>query len=249
MALAAWDLEPETDERFIKNGNTLLDGLKKFQLPDGGMIHSLDGEEEETNGNNMAGYQALYALEAVCRLREGKCGVFDLSDAPEISKADVEKAGKELPERTEETKKSGEEAQADTQKRTIFMTAGIAGAVVLIVIVFLILIPEGQEKKNCQARRLPAWMTRMMMSGKKLQKVVIGIEKNIIMLGIVLLLVVILATGTKIQSVDEYYLTHMEDISEDAETVTMSIRCDTVLENWDKRTRSCAMKNMCPQTA
>lgn len=54
------------------------------------------------------------------------------------------------------------------------------------------------------------------------------------MLGVILLLMVILATGTKIQSVDEYYLTHMEDISEDAETVTMSIRCDTVLDNWDK---------------
>lgn len=148
MALAAWGLEPETDERFIKNGNTLLDGLKNFHLPDGGMIHSLDGEEEETAGNNMAGYQALYALEAVCRLREGKCGVFDMSDAPEISKADIEKAGEDLSELTEETQKSGEEARADTQNRTILMTAGIAGAVVLIVIIFLILVLRDRKRKR-----------------------------------------------------------------------------------------------------
>lgn len=38
----------------------------------------------------------------------------------------------------------------------------------------------------------------------------------------------------EIQSVDEYYLTHMEDIKKDSETVTISIRCDTVLDNWDK---------------
>lgn len=54
------------------------------------------------------------------------------------------------------------------------------------------------------------------------------------MIGVVILLVAILASGTKIQSVDEYYLTHMEDIKKDSETVTISIRCDTVLDNWDK---------------
>lgn len=35
MALASWGRDPETDEQFIKNGNTLLDGLKQFQLSDG----------------------------------------------------------------------------------------------------------------------------------------------------------------------------------------------------------------------
>lgn len=59
-------------------------------------------------------------------------------------------------------------------------------------------------------------------------------KKNILMIGVILLLVVILATGTKIESVDEYYLNHMENITEDSQTVTISIRCDTILDNWDK---------------
>lgn len=59
-------------------------------------------------------------------------------------------------------------------------------------------------------------------------------KKNILMVGVIALLAVLLALGTDIQSVDEYYLTHMEDITEDSETVTLSIRCDTVLDNWDK---------------
>ena len=62
------------------------------------------------------------------------------------------------------------------------------------------------------------------------------------MIGVVILLVAILASGTKIQSVDEYYLTHMEDLKEDSETVTLSLRCDTVLENWDKLTVSSCRK-------
>ena len=51
-------------------------------------------------------------------------------------------------------------------------------------------------------------------------------KKNIVMIGIMLVLALVLIRGTKIQSVDEYYLTHMEDIQEDSETVTISIKCE-----------------------
>ena len=68
-------------------------------------------------------------------------------------------------------------------------------------------------------------------------------KKNILLIGIIVMLVRILAKGVRIQSVEEYYLTHTEDITEDSETVTVSIRCDTLLkeENWkklDKQLRS-----------
>ena len=148
MALASWGRDPETDGQFIKNGNTLLDGLRQFQLEDGGMIHSLDGEEEETAGNNMASYQTVYALEAVCRLREGKCKIFDMSDAPVISQEEIDKAGESLPELTEETQKTGEEAKEDTENRSIIMTACIAGAVVLVVVIFLVLALRDRKKKS-----------------------------------------------------------------------------------------------------
>ena len=148
VALASWGHDPDTDGQFIKNGNTLLDGLRQFQLEDGGMIHSLDGEEEETTGNNMASYQTVYALEAVCRLREGKCKIFDMSDAPVISQEEIDKAGESLPELTEETQKTGEEAKEDTENRSIIMTACIAGAVVLVVVIFLVLALRDRKKKS-----------------------------------------------------------------------------------------------------
>ena len=49
------------------------------------------------------------------------------------------------------------------------------------------------------------------------------VKKNILMGAFLLVLILVLVSGTKIQSVDEYYLTHMEDITEDSETVTISI--------------------------
>ncbi|MGO5549774.1 DUF4430 domain-containing protein [Lachnospiraceae bacterium LCP19S3_B12] len=59
-------------------------------------------------------------------------------------------------------------------------------------------------------------------------------KRNILMVGVLALLVLALALFTDIQSVEDYYLTHMEDITPDSETVTISIRCDTVLDNWNK---------------
>ncbi|MBV1817071.1 DUF4430 domain-containing protein [Anaerosalibacter bizertensis] len=59
-------------------------------------------------------------------------------------------------------------------------------------------------------------------------------KKDLLVLAFIILLIAIVASGTKIQSVDEYYLTHIDEITEDSETVTISIRCDTILDNWDK---------------
>ena len=47
-------------------------------------------------------------------------------------------------------------------------------------------------------------------------------------------LVLCLVCFADIESVDEYYMSHMEDITENSETVTITIRCDTILDNYDK---------------
>lgn len=39
--------------------------------------------------------------------------------------------------------------------------------------------------------------------------------------------------GVHFQSVDEYYLEHIDDITPESETVFISIRCDTILQNYD----------------
>ncbi len=58
-------------------------------------------------------------------------------------------------------------------------------------------------------------------------------KKDLLAVCIAILLIVFVCTGTKIQSVDDYYLTHIDDITEDSETVFLSIECSTILENWD----------------
>lgn len=73
-------------------------------------------------------------------------------------------------------------------------------------------------------------------------------KKDLIAAAIAIFLIVLIASGTKIQSVDDYYLTHIDDITEDSETVTLSIRCDTVLDNWDKLDEELKFEKYVPQS-
>lgn len=58
-------------------------------------------------------------------------------------------------------------------------------------------------------------------------------KKDLLALLFVVLVIAVVVNGTHIQSVDEYYLTHIDDITPESETVTISIRCDTILDNYD----------------
>ena len=58
-------------------------------------------------------------------------------------------------------------------------------------------------------------------------------KKDILAVFSIILIIAVLINGTNIQSTEEYYLTHIDDITEESETVIISIRCDTVLENYD----------------
>ena len=58
-------------------------------------------------------------------------------------------------------------------------------------------------------------------------------KRNIIALVLIIIAIFVAFNGIDIQTVDEYYLTHLDDIKSDSKTVFLSIRCDTVLDNYD----------------
>lgn len=58
-------------------------------------------------------------------------------------------------------------------------------------------------------------------------------KKDIIAIGMIILILAAVINGTNIQSVSEYYLTHIDDITPGSKTVFISIRCDTILKNYD----------------
>ncbi len=72
---------PFDDERFVKNGKTVLDNLLSFHTPSGGFKHISAYDKP----NLMATEQALCALVAADRFSNGKTSFYSMSDAPKLN--------------------------------------------------------------------------------------------------------------------------------------------------------------------
>lgn len=75
VALTALGINPDTDARFVKNGNSVLDALMAYAVDGGGFKHVADGEVD-----GMATEQGYYALVAYERFVNGQNGLYDMSD-------------------------------------------------------------------------------------------------------------------------------------------------------------------------
>lgn len=77
-ALASLGIDADTDERFIKNGNTLVDAIMEFSV-ENGFAHVKD-----SGYNQMATEQAYYALVSYNRVKNGKTSLYDMSDVKNL---------------------------------------------------------------------------------------------------------------------------------------------------------------------
>lgn len=77
-ALASLGIDADTDERFIKNGNSLVDAIMEFSV-ENGFAHVKD-----SGYNQMATEQAYYALVSYNRVKNGKTSLYDMSDVKEL---------------------------------------------------------------------------------------------------------------------------------------------------------------------
>ncbi|OXM17365.1 S-layer homology domain-containing protein [Paenibacillus herberti] len=76
VALTSIGINPQTDHRFIKNGNSPIGALLGFAASDGGFYH-IGGVNKV---DAMATDQAMYAMVAYNRLLNGQTRLYDLSD-------------------------------------------------------------------------------------------------------------------------------------------------------------------------
>lgn len=67
IALSSLGIDAAEDERFIKNGNTIFDGLAAYRLPDGTYAHIAGGES-----NASATMQVFAAMEAYVTMKAGE---------------------------------------------------------------------------------------------------------------------------------------------------------------------------------
>ena len=78
LCLASCGINPSSDSRFVKNGNSVLDGLMVFRLKSGAFSHFEDGKPD-----NMATYQALGALVGTYRFMNSIKPFYDFFENPQ----------------------------------------------------------------------------------------------------------------------------------------------------------------------
>lgn len=198
IALCGLGIDIDTDERFIKNGNTVLDGMLKYLCDNGEFSHD-GGEPDES-----ATVQAFFALSAYLRAKDGKGSLYILDNAdpenariPNDSDTDID-----VPDGTENSEPDiSEDAEqndtADKPKATYKLWAciiSVCAALMLCVILFIL-------------RRLSF--------------------KNVIAILIILAAVIAFFVFTDISSPSDHYnedITRDGVIGQ----VSMTIRCDTI---------------------
>lgn len=77
-ACTAWGIDPDTDSRFVKNGNSAVDALLTFYDAGSKMFCHVMGD----GGNGMATDQGTYALIAYNRFTKGQTSLYDMTDVP-----------------------------------------------------------------------------------------------------------------------------------------------------------------------
>ncbi len=242
IALCALGEDPAADERFIKNGNDLLDGILAYQQEDGSFSHTLNG-----SANNTSSVQALLGFIALWRQQQGLSALFDFTysgmtvdstdntdSAADNSSTEVvndentlnegsssitadseneELSGTKSPSNKDDEDKLNQELSQGSgidSNDSTFLPAELSGEkiklyllifIAAVVLFFLIL-----------------WLLRRKKGGKDLLLILV--------LGLAATLFV---WFSNIQTEDEYYQGALEEITNDSQTVTFSIRCEVLL--------------------
>lgn len=129
IALSSLSIDAESDERFIKNGNTIFDGLALYKTSEGAYSHALSEE-----ASDLSTAQVLNSLTAYNLMKQGK-GTLYTFDADEALSSTVE------PETT-----SSE--PAEKKSLSISLIIGLSIAAVVIVCGIIMFARRKADKRS-----------------------------------------------------------------------------------------------------
>lgn len=204
LALSELGIDGLTDNRFIKNGKTLLDGIKKYRLADGGFCHESGGSYNEN-----ATAQVYFSLTAYLRMlnRNGAIYIFD---AKGDQQGDVSLDNESLVSNVdgESTDNSLNGTQPDTSTQEAEKWGYKPWAVIIITATAIIacIICFVTKKRN---------------------------KGNFIFIAVIAAALIAFVLATNFRTADEYYSDNGVSKQNAVGTVTLEIRCDTVAGSGD----------------
>ena len=238
MALSALGIDQNTDARFIKNGNTVLDGMLAYRNADGSFAHTGSGFNEN------ATIQAFYSMRAYLRMLYGQSAFYILDHAdftvPSPTQASPTSASKST-ENTVDTVIPTAQSETSTISETTAPTIVTEPTAPAETAIFQ---PTGTATNLTTPDESPA-----PAGGYKLYAILVILLASAILCGVLFackkrniknyLAVFILAAAaiafvllTNFESREAY--AKVGEKTNTAGTVTMTIRCDTVAGEDDK---------------
>lgn len=210
-ALSSLGIDCQTDERFIKNGNTLIDSLEKYCSNNGAFGH------KEGEGYNAAStVQVFYSLVAYVRMTEGKAPLYlfdsvSESDSPEqepeVTPGQNQESSEVTPGQTSKDSSNSdanEERTFGAEKRVNYKP----WATLIVVLAGICVCVAMYFRKNRD-------------------------KKNYAVVGLITLAAVCLVWLIEIQSVEEYRDNSTEKKTNVVGEVTITVRCNTIVGNSD----------------
>ncbi len=201
VALSSLHIDFQTDTRFIKNGNTMLDAILDFRLEDGSFSHTSGGVSNEN-----ATVQVYYAMVAYFRLMNGE-GALYLLDRCDPDRVEPEPILPDTESETEEQSQPAESDRADRdqQSRPLGYKVWACLAIVCVGMVAVLIL-------FCLGKRH---------------------YKNVVAIAVAAGLLICFVCFTDLQSADDYYGDPQSSKENAIGSVTLTIRCDTVVGKSD----------------
>ena len=239
-ALSSLGIDQSADERFIKNGSTVLDAMLRYRCSDGSFAHISDSNENAT-------IQAYYALCAYLRTLRGQSPFYifdktnDAQPQPEPAQAEpADSAVTDTP--TAQASTTAVTEKPTTAAAKVYPTEPYHGEYIAPT-GDRVFQPTGtapaatHDEAGASAGGYKLWAILaalaialivcliMLLLGKS------NIKNYIAVIGLTAVVIIIILL-TNFESVESYR--QVDDKTSPAGTVTMSIRCDTIADEDDR---------------
>lgn len=261
-ALSALGIDCMTDGRFVKNGNTVIDGIERYRLPDGGYSHTEGGGYNEN-----ATSQAFYGYVAYVRMSRGQSPLFVLDNRqPQNTVTDTPTASEQgEPQQTSAAENASAPTAATAVGSSAAAVSSTSGTAVSETTAAQATVSSSRTTVTSKAASASGSVSTGMSgeadenaqlsekaerSGYKPIAIVIIIStallaslvifvmgkrnyKNFIFVGIFAAAGIAAVLLTDIKSKETYYSGEVSHKENAAGTVTMTIRCDTIAGKTD----------------
>lgn len=214
IALTSLGIDPATDARFIKNTNTLFDGIEKYKLENGSYCHKIG-----LAANENATSQVFLAYTAYQRFLDGKGSLYLIDKKQEPSDPNPPQTSvttqtqiSTTPNTQAPTLETNPSTQQSENADKIENKSKVSYKTVAVIVILAACIPA----------------CLILLVSKR------GTAKNIIAVLAACALLIAFVLATDFQSADDYYSGDTESKENAVGVVKMSILCDKIVNLTDK---------------